>query len=147
MKDNNNLLTVNLWSGGEYFQNTSFNSQNKLIVSNKFSTLGEYSTKYIQPSPANWGSFSTHLDGALVNKKYKLSLDIYNPDNEYYLQLLINNNQLVRVTIPKLDKCQNISLTINTPSTAFEYVYLQFFNNADNSKIFVDNVNFIEVVQ
>lgn len=147
MKDTNNLLTVNLWSGGEYFQNTSFNSQNKLIVSNKFSTLGEYSTKYIQPSPANWGSFSTHLDGALVNKKYKLSLDIYNPDNEYYLQLLINNNQLTRVTIPKLDKCQNISLTINTPSTAFEYIYLQFFNNADNSKIFVDNVNFIEVVQ
>ena len=145
MKDNNNLLSHDLWSGQEYNNTTQWNTDDSeaiLRTSNEFSSIGEQSIKYIHSHDWSWGYiFISPISG---NSDYTFSFDIYNPQGTVMIRLAKDNrlNTLTQVGVPSSDKFQHVSLNCTTPSS-IDSLYIQFFT--ENSPIFYfDNLVLIK---
>ena len=140
MKDTNNILNIDQWIP-DYTNNLGHitTSSGGISISNQHSRIGESSFKLMQPSPANWNAFYYSTYNASSNKNYIWKLDVYCPDNDFVCAFATNNEELSRVTIPANNKIfQHIELSGTTPSS-FGRLELRFFNNSNNSRIFIDN--------
>lgn len=141
MKDTNNILDINQWTS-DYTNNLGHitSSSNGIVsISNQHSYIGESSFKLMQPATANWNAFYYRTFNASSNNNYTWKLDVYCPDNDFTCALATNNAELSRVTIPANNKIfQHIELSGTTQSN-FDRLELRFFNNSNNSRIFIDN--------
>ena len=143
MKDNNNLVDYQLWSGGEYATPLTNSSGGVIKINNELSSIGENSILFTQNKNTNWGYyFSYPLTGSNVqaNTTYTISFDVYCPDAMFYTKL--SSGSVNTVVIINVSEClQHIELSI-TNNDQYD-VLLQFYNNTGNSRIYMDNVNLI----
>ena len=135
MKENNNLLTHDLWSAKEYNNTTTWindNSQSKIESSNKFSTIGEKSLKY-KHTRSEWGDYVyTTISNIQTNTQYTLSFDAYIRQGILNVRLANDSrlNTLSQVEVPSSDKIQHISLSCTTPSSINALIIQLFDNNS-----------------
>lgn len=142
MKDTNNKLDYNLWSGGEYSNNiTGLNRNNDslIIVSNDYSMIGESSlriqrTSNTQPNTAYFTITNTGSSTITVG------VDVYCPVNALEMQLYDGSNVLSQVTVPAGPSVNNIVLSSQSDAATL-YVRFRFANPKDYA--FLDNISAI----
>lgn len=132
-----------MWSGGDYLKNTTgiqLLQANIELSSN--SSNGNYSLKVIRPTSSSGTSgiiigFTLTEDD--IGKQIFFSCDIYNPNNESYLQ--IYNGDYNSVTIPVNDDFYNYSISVQA-HTAGYHNSVAFMKIKDIEQYFyIDNVS------
>lgn len=144
MKDTNNILSYDLWSGQEYNNTTTWNTENSgaiIKTNNIVSTIGEQSIQYSHHKDWDYGHI--HISPISINSDYTFSFDIYNPQGTVMVRLASNSrlNTLSQVSIPSSDKIQHVILNCTTPSD-INALYIQFFTN-DSNIFYFDNLSLI----
>ena len=144
MKDTNNILSYDLWSGQEYNNTTTWNTENSgaiIKTSNIISTIGEQSIQY--SNHRGWDFGHIYISPISINSDYTFSFDIYNPHGTVMVRLASNSrlNTLSQVSIPSSDKIQHVILNCTTPSN-INALYIQFFTN-DSNIFYFDNLSLI----
>ena len=138
MKDTNNKLDYNVWSTGEYNNNTNgFNKNNNSIIqlSNQYSIIGENSIKLIRTSDGYPNTANIQLTG--LSSKIRLSLDILSKNNNCEVDLY-GDSVLSSVTVPQSIVSQKIILSTNTIK---ENVYIRFRLPNKDDYMFINNIN------
>lgn len=142
MKDTNNLYDYARWSGGDYDNINIITQYGKSKITEQFSTIGEKCIAYQQATPANYGYVYTDSPNTITSgNTYTVSFDCYCPDASFTF-IIRQNGELGRVVIPKNSSVQHISLSF-TANMASSF-RIQFFNDVDSSRIFVDNLCYIQ---
>lgn len=142
MKDTNNKLDYNLYSAGDYNNNTTGLNRNNdsiIVVSSEWSSIGENSfkisrTSYVQPNTAYFIITNTGLSTITVE------VDVYCPVNALEIQLYDGGNVLSQVTVPARTSVNNIVLSSQSDAATL-YVRFRFANPKDYA--FLDNISAI----
>lgn len=140
MKDTNNLLTYNVWSGTEYANNIDgfVNTDLKIKGTNQFSSIGESSLQIIKDGPNNWCNIDiTSL--ITSNGNYTFKCNIYS-NSEGYVCLRQGSN-LFNIYFDKSKSIQTIIGSINFIQNINTYIQLV---NDGNGEIYFDNLQFIK---
>lgn len=149
VKDKDNILTHNHWSGGEYDKNNQsdiFLSSATVVISNEHSSNGEYSYKItpIQDS----GYFNINLYNLLnvSGKTARLTLDYLLLTNSStsrvnIIQLNSNNAEITRtgVQLSSNDTFDHVSLTSLQLDANCVTIVIRVLLDAT---LFLDNLNF-----
>ena len=145
MKDTNNLLDYNVWSGTDYNNNTNgfINQQLKLTSSNKFCVIGEQSLEICKDGNNNWCSIDITSVIATGNT-YRFSCEVYSPNSNGVITLRESGGNVVSISYVKSDIIQTVSgvipITITPSST--KKAYFQLLNNTSNPAYF-DNFSLV----
>lgn len=155
IKDKENLLHFNVWSGGDYNKSTNgfVGNSNTFAVTNNWSSNNDYSIKIEGDSTNSW--ISVIIDKEDINSEpgtYRLTLDTYKPSNYARVYFNIRNNQTnvknTEVMIHPNSNVQHITLdnTILESELTEGFDILIFFMNYDPySPWYVDNLKFVKV--
>lgn len=138
MKDTNNLLDYNVWSCGDYTENTNgFNGSP--IITNNYSTNGERCIRLKNDTSATTNVYSSIPCSA--NTRYTLTCKVYNPINS---AVLLRDNTWANsvIYIPSSEDWLDIELSYTTASTASS-IYVQF-NIPAGSYFYVDDIILIK---
>ena len=147
VKDKENLLPFNVWSGTEYLKNTNgFTASNLTMDSSKeWSSNGDYSLQ-VTTLINNYArvEFIDNIP-ALKDETYVGSVDIFNnSNNNIILRFVENTNILVQdIIIPSSNSMQTISITRTIISDSTNLRFQLVFRNA--MTIYVDNISLIRV--
>ena len=150
MKENQNLIDMNIWSGGDYdnsLTNVQCNQDNqKCIISNEWSINGETSFKITRGggSGYNWCRFRYPSTDARQTITAKLK--VYSPTAEADIWLCDINGSTegshTGVRITQSDTVQTISLTYTgTLSTVTSYA-IRVNLLSDDTCLFIDDIQF-----
>jgi len=148
VKDTNNLLTFNQWSGSEYEkEKTGFDVESSehtsLIHTNEWSSIGENSLKVIKLQETSW--VRINYRNSIYSKTITVKLDINtkSPIKIFLYEFSdVTNLNHVSTIIPK-NTCTNTTLSLVTTSENVRFV-VQVVNNGNiNSSCYLDNINFI----
>ena len=142
IKDKNNLLTFNQWSGGQYNNNTTdfiVKMGGTLSVSTEYSTIGETSIK----STASSGTASVDVNYIITNgemgKHATFIFDTYSPDNTNvflcYRDQEKNAYMSTSAILPK-ETSTRMTLSITIPNDAHS-VFIRLSNNI--STLYITN--------
>lgn len=147
VKDKENLLPFNVWSGTEYLKNTNnFTYTNLTINSSKeWSSKGEYSLQ-ITASLDSYArvEFINNIP-TLKDETYVGSIDIFNNSkNNIALRFVENITGITQdVSIPSSNSMQTISITRTILSDSTDLRFQLIFRNA--MTVYVDNILLIRV--
>ena len=146
MKDNNNLLSHNQWTAGEYenypeiFYTAPMTDR---ICTNDYSSIGEQSIKLTKlGSPGSYARVS--YNQSIINKTVTASVTI-KTENATVLLILLERDgtniiQQRNVTVPS-NSFMNISVSLESTSSNTSFG-IQFNNNGDvGSFIHIDNIS------
>lgn len=142
MKDTNNKLGYNTWSGTDYTNNTNnFYAGNcNINPSNEYSIIGESSLKITTNNSASWGFVDLQrLTG--ISGSCTATLDVYAPKGNILIQIYAGGPRS-SVTVPQNKDFQQITLAGTLPSS-YEFVVIRCFPRADNVPYYVDNISLI----
>ena len=140
MKDTNNKLDYNVWSGTEYNQGTSgFTIVRCTAESSKnWSSISESSLKITTNDSTNWSYIDacrlTGLTGTIT-----ATLDVYAPKGDISIVLYAGVN-LVSVVVPESNTVQKINLSGTLPSN-YNYLAIRMFPRVDNVPYYIDNIS------
>ena len=140
MKDTNNLLSHNLWSGSEYENKTNEIIPNGLTIipSNEFSSIGETSFKIIRTGTNNY--LSIDIKSLLTNNKsYTVYMDIYSPTTEGAVGLRDTNGSTT-VSYSFGEGIQTVSVTKTFTLSGICYIQL----TCSTGPVFIDNICLVE---
>ena len=140
MKDTNNKLGYNTWSGTDYTNNTNnFYAGNcNINPSNEYSIIGESSLKITTNNSASWGFVDLQrLTG--ISGSCTATLDVYAPKGGILIQIYASGSRS-SVTVPQNDDFQHISLSGALPNS-YEFVVIRCFPRVDNVSYYIDNVS------
>lgn len=140
MKDTNNKMDYNVWSCGEYNQNTTgFEGRLDAIrqVSSSFSSIGEYSLKVVRKNELYGTSCQTRLSNLTGTNNITATMVIYSPNNPVQINLY-NGSILTSVTYPASSTVSIVSLSALVDS---EYVDLRIFLDQPDYFVFIDSIN------
>ena len=144
MKDNNNLLSFNVWSGGDYKQSTDgFISSNcKLTTSNKFSINGENSLKITTQIRDDWPLADTNRIYDKLSGNITAELKIYAPEGDMLIILFAYspNKDIARIIVPKNDNIQSIKLTGDIPID-YNYLTIRLFPRTSDVPFYIDDLS------
>ena len=147
MKENQNKINTNLWSGGEY--NNSLNGitceqdNQKIIISEDWSAIGETSFKITRGGGTryNWCRFNYPNS---PNKTTTATLKIYSPnataDIRFTEMKSAGESVYVSTRIYPSEQIQTISLTYTTPSDDALGYFLRIDLNNDGTVLYVDDI-------
>lgn len=145
MKDTNNKLDYNVWSGTEYNQGTyGFTIVRCTAESSKnWSSISESSLKITTNDSANWPYIDacrlTGLTGTITAE-----LTVYAPKG--YIRAVLfaaNPNENIVITdVYQNDKPQKIVLSGDIPAN-YQYLTVRLFPRNDNVTYYVDDITFI----
>lgn len=114
MKDTNNKLDYNIWSAGEYQDNTQgYNTNGIVQTSKEHSFIGENSLKIINNTTSGIAAYTPAIT-VESNKTYTLSCVIYNPKSQVNIVLASNKGVFSSVAVPPSDSPQRINVSYNT---------------------------------
>lgn len=139
MKDNNNLVDYNVWSGGEYNKNsTRFNGS--IIITNKYSTMGDYCLKL-----ENKTTTQTLVNSTIPsppNTQYTLKCNVYIIKGS--IGVALRDNTWGHTTLWKTPNggWEELEITYTTSSSASAIVIQ--FNKEANSEFYVDDICLIK---
>ena len=139
VKDKNNILSMNLWSGGAYLHNTTgiYNSTSREVsVSNDWSSKGDESFL--------WESTSTVADLFRITNSYTgnyiLKMDVYNPTSDVTVIFFNNTDNQSRVTVPKSNGVTPIQISLQIVESAYISCRINIPENSV-SKFYCDNIS------
>ena len=139
VKDNNNLLDYNVWSGTDYQDNIGTIAGHKTLVtsSNDYSTNGEKSFKItFTGNSFEYINFQT-ITG-IVNKTYTGHIKVLNIGGPCTFRLINRDtNQHVDVTIPSSNNSQVLTNNIKLNDNG---LLLLQINSTQNTVIYVDDM-------
>lgn len=139
MKDTNNLLDYNVWSCGDYTENTNgFNGSP--IITNNYSTNGEHCIRLKNDTSATTTVYASIPCSA--NTRYTLTCKVYNPINNATVVLRDNTWASSVLYVPVSEDWLDIELSYTTASTASS-IYVQF-NIPAGSEFYVDDIILIK---
>lgn len=140
MKDNNNVLDYNCWSGTEYNKNTNQFSfiGTSGISSNEWSNVGDTSLKVSTPSIAQ--AFDIQHMTVNSGKTVTISFAMYNPSIQVRAAIRTNTGALSTVTIPASNEVKVITLSALI-SSSYDWVTLRCFLDQVGS-CFIDDIVF-----
>ena len=116
MKDTNNILDYNIWSAGEYQDNTQGYNTNCIVQTSKeYSLIGENSLKVINDTSSTKTVYTSSID-VTSNKTYTLSCVLYNPEAQVNVVLQSDKGTFSVVIVPPADVPQRISVSYTTAS-------------------------------
>lgn len=142
MKDTNNKLGYNTWSGTDYTNNTDniYAGNCNMNSSNEYSIIGESSLKITTDNSASWGFVDlqrlTGISGSCIT-----TLDVYAPKGHVLIQIYAGGARS-SVTVPQNKDFQHITLSGELPSS-YEFVVIRCFPRVDNVSYYIDNINLI----
>ena len=140
MKDTNNLISYNLWTGSEYENKTNDIIPNGLIItpSNEFSSIGESSFKIIRTGTNNY--LSINIKNLLTdNQSYTVYVDIFSPTTDGSL-LLRDVNGTNSVSYSAMESIQTVSVTKTVNLSGACYIQLI----CPTGPVFIDNIRLVE---
>lgn len=133
-------MDYNVWSCGEYNQNTTgFEGRLDAIrqVSSSFSSIGENSLKVIRKNELYGTSCQTRLSNLTGTNNITATMVVYSPNNPVQINLN-NGSTLTSVTCPASSTVSIVSLSAVVDS---EYVDLRIFLDQPDYFVFIDNIN------
>ena len=141
MKDTNNKLDYNQWSGTEYNNNTTriTSLNNSMIESvNNWSDNGECSFKITRKDASLTTVCRMNIPNLTVGSNITLKLTVYTPDTNTTVRLMDDNNIISDVVVPQSDTPTIVNLNGNvTNSTLIMRIVMA--NN--NSYCYLDNIS------
>lgn len=147
MKDNNNLLDYNVWSGTEYNHDTINiynNSPNNIIInqSNDFSNIGESSLKITTKNIPSWVNIDL-FKISNPNKKVTGKFIVYTPECDVIINLFHTTtaNYIASVNVPMNDKPVEISVTGDTSIYSGGNISIRVFPRTENKSFYIDNIS------
>ena len=137
VKDTDNILTHNQWSGGEYNRNTEGMETNDMIItSNDYSKIGENSFKIINNSDTTkYGGVSAI--SAIAGKTYTFKATIYNPLTQVNMVIRDTQWNAQSVSIPPSNKAETYTLTLEVSQNTTIYCNFNVLSNF----IYVDDIS------
>ena len=139
VKDKNNILSMNLWSGGAYLHNITDiynNTSREVSVSNDWSSKGDESFL--------WESTSTVTDLFRITNSYTgnyiLKMDVYNPTSEVTIIFFNRTDNQSRVTVPKSNEVTQIQLSLKVVTTSYLSCRINIPQDSV-SKFYCDNIS------
>ncbi|MCR5026979.1 MAG: hypothetical protein K6A34_06030 [Methanobrevibacter sp.] len=137
MKDNNNLLSYNQWSCGDYNGQGEFYNQGQLT--NKHSAIGEYCIQAKRTS-SNWWS-DTLLSLPSIGF-YTLTCKILNKSTDSAILRLLQDGAIIaEISVPVNESWVNVSLTGNFSSLTNNRIRLL---NYGLDELFIDDMMLIK---
>ena len=140
MKDTNNLLDYNIWSGTDYKENIDrFNKTP--ISSNEWSNIGERSLKLTRTTD-EYNNYTTETSGIeLPANNYKLTANIYSPNAYGRIVMFTGDTDQVVVSFSPNPNTQVVSVQAsNTKCRGF-----RLLNDTKGQSIWLDNVSLVIV--
>lgn len=142
MKDNNNLLDYNNWSGTDYAENTSgiyVSSNANIISSNEYSNIGESSLKIIAYDVSNWPCVDLFI---IPNPEKSVvgTFHIYNPNCDVFADLRIAQTVITSISIPRSSFPKEVSLNSDV-SSGTGNISIRLYPRNNNAPIYVDNIS------
>ena len=140
MKDTNNILSHNLWSGSDYENKTNEIIPNGVTItpSKEFSSIGESSFKIIRTGTNNY--LSIDIKSLLTNNKtYTTYMDIYSPTTNGSIILRDSNgNNTVSYSAGAAIQTVSVTKTFSLSGNC----YLQLV--CSTGPVFIDNICLVE---
>ena len=139
MKDNNNLLSHNQWSCGEYdnSQAQSIDWGVTIHKTNEYSVIGECSLKAIGESSAG---IRFNYDNPISNKTVTARLSL-RAENTIWVTLreMAPNSVVINTSSISFTGCGDVELSLSSSSnnTSFQ---IQLFSIPVNAVVYIDNV-------
>ncbi|WP_296862194.1 hypothetical protein [uncultured Methanobrevibacter sp.] len=142
MKDSNNLVGYNSWSGTDYAENTSeiyVAGNTNIISSNEYSNMGESSLKIIANDISNWPCVDLFI---ITNpgKSVVGTFHIYNPNCDVFADLRVAQTVIVSISIPRSSFPKEVSLNGDVSSSTGT-ISIRLYPRNINSPIYIDDVN------
>ena len=147
VKDSDNLITHNIWSGGDYSKSTvGFSSGvGEISVSNEKSTKGDNSIKIVEGN----AYFKYDVNPADVGKTLEITTDIYNPTSStvqmyiYATKFGASNSSMKWLTVEQSSTgFQSISSTqLVIPDYTTVTCVFTMSNTNTGDTIYVDNIS------
>lgn len=144
MKDTNNLLPYNVWSGGDYDQSLSdFAHIQTSTITNKYSAIGENSVTLSRIGDLFWINIplSPITTGTYIFSQYLLNKSNDNIRVRFYTDSTI----ISYVTVPPSDNWQKINLSVPISNLNGTF-YIRILNNDSESTIYIDNNSFTKSI-
>ncbi|WP_296862190.1 hypothetical protein [uncultured Methanobrevibacter sp.] len=140
MKDNNNILTYNIWTCGDYNNLEDFNryTQESLQITNSYSYIGECSAQ-ITLSGNAYVDVPTNIT---IEGTYTLTLKIL---TENWVQLRLLESWVVKSEVnipPNTDSWQSISLSATFSDLS--NIRIRIKNIGSTDRVFFDDVTLIK---
>lgn len=112
VKDTENILDYNIWSGGDYLKNTNgFTIANgSLARTTNYSSNGESSIYLLRLQGNSYVSFSVPLSDSDIGKTITFKVDVYSPNDSAQLQIS-HNSQYESSTCNSNSEFQTITLS------------------------------------
>lgn len=139
MKDTNNLLDYNIWSGTEYTHDITGFSKTP-ISSNEYSSIGENSLKLTRTTD-DYNNYTTEYMKSLPSSNYRLTVDVYSPQAGGRIVMFTGDTEQVMTSFSPSPNVQSISLQAN--STNFRGIRLM--NDTKGQGIWFDNFSLVVV--
>ena len=145
MKDTNNLLDYNVWSGTDYANDITgiyINGNATAESNNTFSVNGESSLKITNTDVSRWNSvdlFRISSPKRVVSGKFR----IYNPECDVVVNLFHTTEGVLisQVTVPQNKVPREISISGDT-SNISGYISIRIFpRDINNSPVYIDDVS------
>ena len=146
VKDKSNILSDNLWSGGNYSHNTSgiFGNMSEYVtVSSDWSSIGNESFLVNFTSTdidlIRVSNSSSNLDAG----DYVLKMDILNLGPSFNIQFFNGTNNHTTISIPESTDVTHVELTL-TLDTNYSYLSCRV-RNTTNVKFYWDNIKMLHL--
>ena len=139
MKDTNNLLDYNIWSGTDY--NNDITGFNKTPTSsNEYSSIGENSLKLTRTTD-DYNNYTTEHMKSLPSNNYRLTVDVYSPKATGRIVIFIGDDNQVMTNFGSSPNVQSILLQAdNTNFRGF-----RLLNDTKGQSIWLDNISLVAV--
>ena len=145
VKDKKNVLSLNLWSAGDYLHNTSGCGNSSLFnlsVSNDWSTQGDESF-LCECVGSGYPDLIRLPVGSYESGDYALKCNIYNPTQEFAISFF-NGTLQSRITIPKSEEITRVTATLPGVDNT-NYLSIRLICNTGD-KFYIDDVSITHVL-
>lgn len=139
MKDTNNLLDYNIWSGTEYTHDITGFSKTP-TSSNEYSSIGENSLKLTRTTD-DYNNYTTEHMNSLPSNNYRLTVDVYSPKSGGNLVMFTGDTDQVNVLFNPSPNVQSLSLQANNTN----FRGFRLLNYTKGQSIWLDNISLVAV--
>lgn len=140
VKDKTNLLSYNLWSGGDYLKNTTghgnINEGISVELSSNYKSNGEYSFKYTSSLNQYQGVSSPQIILPDNTSKATLSLTVLNLTGGN-IEIRLIQNDYKTISVPPSETSQEITLEKDVTNTSIQIIFI--FRSA-NITAYIDSM-------
>lgn len=144
VKDTNNLLEYNQWSGTDYTKDiTGITSLNNSIIEsvNKWSDIGENSFKLTRTDNSLTTVCRMNITNLTIGSNITLKLTTYNTNSNITIRLMDDNTIISDVVVPKSDTSTIVSLSGDVTNTT---LIMRVILSNNNSYCYLDNISVIK---